>query len=117
MIFALLCCPALFNEPDRAIAGAVVIALDAVGLVFEDLNKRGLIMDGERKGTHRLLEPMRLIEEWVTNYALTLRPKLNPRIFTATDPHWWKEVKIEKYVARWGGEIAAEKLTGNLKTA
>lgn len=115
MIFALLCRPALFNEPYRAIAGAAVIALGAVGLVFEDINKRGLIMDGKHKGTRRLLEPRRLMEEWVTNYALTLRPKLNPRRFTATDPHWWKEVKIEKYVARWGGEIAAEKLTGYLK--
>ena len=52
------------------------------------------------------------------DYAQILRPKINPRRFTATNPYWWKEVtNIGDYYARWGGEVAAEKLTGYLKPA
>jgi len=56
-----------------------------------------------------------MIEEWVTNYPIKLRPKLNVKRFQAENPNWWKQLDVKHYEAQWGGEVAAEKLTGHLK--
>jgi hypothetical protein len=58
---------------------------------------------------------MRLFEEWVTNYPIKLRPKLNARRFRAENPEWWKQVDLTGLRAYWGGEIAAHRLTNYLK--
>jgi hypothetical protein len=114
-VFALLCRPDLINAPYRDIKQAAGIALGAVGWVFFDLNARGYTTGGKGKGDRRILERQRLIDEWVTNYPIKLRPKLNPKRFHAPDPAWWHPVDITQYNAQWGGEVAADKLTGHLK--
>lgn len=114
-VFALLCHPELVNAPYREIKQAAGIALGAVGWVFFDLDKRGFTTGGKRKGDRRILERQRLIEEWVTNYPIKLRPKLNPKRFHAQDPNWWRHVDITRYGAQWGGEVAADRLTGHLR--
>jgi hypothetical protein len=115
VIFALLCQPELLNAPYREINQAAGVALGAVGWVFLDLNNRGFTTGGNKKGDRHLLERNRLIDEWVTNYPIKLRPKLNPKRFHAPDPNWWQQVDITRYEAQWGGEVAADKLTGHLK--
>lgn len=117
MVFTILCKPELLNAPYREIKDVAGIALGAVGWVFFDLTKRGLVTGGEGKHDRRLLETKRLIDEWVTNYPLKLRPKLNPRKFRAPTPDWWKKIDVTRYKAQWGGEVAADKLTGYLKPA
>ena len=114
-IFALLCRPELLNAPYREIKQAAGIALGAVGGVFADLAARGYTTAVKGKGGRRLLEPQRLIDEWVAHYPVKLRPKLNPRRFHAAVPNWWQKTDITKYGAQWGGEIAADKLTAHLK--
>lgn len=115
VIFALLCRPELVNAPYRDIKEAAGVALGAIGWVFFDLNARGYAAGGKVKGDRRILEKKRLLEEWVTNYPIKLRPRLNPRRFQAPDTGWWRNVDITQYDAQWGGEVAAEKLTGYLK--
>ena len=115
VFFALLCKPELLNAPYRDINQAAGVALGAVGWVFFDLNARGYITGGKGKGDRVLLERQRLVQEWVTNYPIKLRPKLNPRRFRAPTTDWWKEVDITKYGAQWGAEVAAEKLTAYLR--
>lgn len=115
VFFALLCKPELLNAPYRDINQAAGVALGTVGWVFFDLNARGYITGGKGKGDRVLLERQRLVQEWVTNYPIKLRPKLNPRRFRAPKTDWWKEVDITKYGAQWGAEVAAEKLTGCLR--
>lgn len=115
VFFALLCKPELLNAPYRDINQAAGVALGTVGWVFFDLNARGYITGGKGKGDRVLLERQRLVQEWVTNYPIKLRPKLNPRRFRAPTTDWWKEVDITKYGAQWGAEVAAEKLTGYLR--
>lgn len=115
VIFALLCRQELLNAPYREIVRAAGVALGAVGWVFYDLQARGYTTGGTRKGDRRLLEPQRLFEEWVTHYPMRLRPKLTPRRFRAVTPDWWQRVDVTTYGAQWGGEVAAEKLTGYLK--
>src|SRR5712692_5960642 len=117
VVFALLCKPELLNAPYREIVDAAGVALGAVGWVFFDLVGRGLVGGGQRKRNRRFLEPKRLLDEWVTNYAIKLRPKLNPRRFRAPDANWWRKVHLAEGRAWWGGEVAADQLTHYLKPA
>ena len=114
--FVLLCKPELLNAPYREIAKAAGIGLGTVGWAFFDLERRGYITAGRQRRTRRLLEPTRLLDEWVTNFPIRLRPKLNPRRLRAPDPGWWERAHLPEG-ARWGGEVAAAKLTGHLKPA
>lgn len=114
MIFALLNRPNLAAAPYREIAKQAKVGLGTVGEVLVDLERRGFLAP-ERPGPRRLLALERLREEWVTHYPIKLRPKLNPRRFTASAPDWWRGLDARQYHAYWGGETAAEKLTGYLK--
>jgi len=117
IIFALLCQPKLANAPYREIAQAAGVALGTVGWALHDLEARGFAVGGKKKRTRRLIEPRRLMDEWVTNYAIKLRPKLNPQRFRAPEGEWWRETKLTDLNAYWGAEIAADRLTGYLKPA
>lgn len=115
VIFALLSQPKLVNAPYREINQAAGVALGNVGAVFNDLNERGYTTGGQKKGERRILERKRLIDEWVTHYPIKLRPKLNRQRFHAADPNWWRHADITQYGAQWGGEVAADTLTGQLR--
>jgi hypothetical protein len=115
VIFTLLCRPELLNAPYREITQAAGVALGTVGWVFNDLNARGYLIGGETKGGRRLVEPKRLLDDWVVNYPIKLRPKLDARRFRAADPNWWQRTDLATYGAYWGGEVAADRLTGYLK--
>ena len=115
VFFALLCKPELLNAPYRDINKAAGVALGTIGWVFFDLNARGYMTGGKGQGDRVLLERQKLVQEWVTNYPIKLRPKLNPKRFRAPKTDWWKNANITKYGAQWGAEVAAEKLTGYLR--
>lgn len=115
VIFALLCKPELLNAPYRDIVQIAGVALGTIGQVFDDLTERGFTTGGKRKGARVMLERNKLIDEWITNYPIKLRPKLNPRRFKAPKPDWWKALDITQYGAQWGAEVAAGKLTGYLR--
>lgn len=115
VIFSLLCQPVLINATYREIAKIAGVSIGNMGWIFDDLNARGISTGNKNNGNYRILEWKRLIDEWVTNYPMKLRQKLNSKRFNAADPNWWKDVDITKYGAQWGGEIAADKLTNNLK--
>lgn len=116
IVFALLHNPEMVAVPYREIAKAARVALGTVGDVLADLEERGHLAP-ETPGPRRLLAPDRLQDEWVTHYPIKLRPKLNARRFTAPTPDWWRELDVRQHHAYWGGEVAAEKLTGYLKAA
>ncbi len=113
--FALLCRPELIQTNYREIARAANVALGTVGPAVKDLEARGLLRFA-RGGARRLLDPKRLLEEWVTHYHTTLRPKLNPRRFEA-DADIPVARELTAYGAFWGGEVAADRLTHTLKPA
>jgi hypothetical protein len=116
VVFALLCQPKLLNAPYRDIVRAAGVALGAVGWVFYDLHGRGYVLGGQRTRDRRLVEPGRLLDEWVTNYPIRLRPRLNPQRFRLADPRWWQKARLPEG-AFWGGEVAAAKLTEHLNPA
>ena len=115
IVFALLCKPELLNAPYRETVEAARVAIGAIGRVLYDLGRRGYVVGGENKRNRRFVEPARLFEEWVTNYPIRLRPKLNLRRFRAENPDWWKYTNLHNLGAYWGGEVAADRLTQYLK--
>jgi len=113
--FALACRPALLQTTYREIAARAGVALGTVDPVLKDLEARGYVRF--QKGLDRkLLDPQHMIEEWVTHYPVTLRPKLNPQRFHA-DPERLHQTDLVQQNAYWGGEPGADKLTQYLKPA
>jgi hypothetical protein len=78
---------------------------------MRDLEARGHLT-GDRP--RRLLDPRRLLEEWVTHYPIALRPKLHSRRFDAPQ-ELLAQTDLNPLQAYWGGERAAERLTRHLK--
>jgi len=111
VVFALLCRPALLNAPYREIAQAAGVALGIVGGVFYGLAERGHLAGDNKTAARRFVDAGRLIEEWVINYPVKLRPKLTARRFAAPATDWWGKEQPEACKALWGGEVAAEMLT------
>lgn len=113
MIFALLCYDDLVNKPLREIAAYANVALGTVNNVFKDLKRKGyLIEKGGRQ--RRLVDKEKLIQQWATTYPDVLKPKLFLGKYTADDHEWWKDAQLPGK-ARWGGEVAAAKITSHLK--
>lgn len=111
--FALLSRPELVHAPYREIAHAAEAALGTITHVIRDLEARGFLTGDEHRA---LLDPRRLLEEWVTHYPITLRPKLHPRRFEAPK-EGFAQADLKTLGAYWGGEVAAERLTRFLKPA
>jgi hypothetical protein len=108
--FALLSRPTLVAAPYREIARAAGTALGSITHAMRDLEARALLAGDPLR---RLLDPGRLLEEWVTYYPISLRAKLNPRRFEA-EPEILAKADLVALRAYWGGERAAERLTGLL---
>ena len=63
--FTLLARPALVDATYREIARAAATALGSITHVMRDLEARGFLMGDKHR---RLLDPQRLLDEWVTHY-------------------------------------------------
>lgn len=113
VLFALLCKPTLINENYRAIAKAAGVAHGTVGWVMAELPRLGFA--GEIAGRRRLLQPDRLLQQWVEAYARMLRPKLLLGRYQADGKDWQATLDPLKYAAVWGGETAAAKMTNMLR--
>ena len=116
LTFALLCRPRLLDDNFRNIATAAGVALGTVGAAMKDLEARGFFNLETHPHLRKLLDPKRMLEEWVTHYPITLRPKLNLGQFRG-DPERLQHTTLAPLNAYWGGEPAAEKLTRYLKPA
>ena len=113
VMFALLCKQDLLNATYREIKEIAGVALGTIGWIFYDLEHRRYTI--KNKNGRVLQERKKLIQEWITNYPIKLRPKLNIIRFKALDVDWWKTVDITQYKAQWGAEVAAKNLTDYLR--
>ena len=116
LTFALLCRPELLNKDYRTIATHATVGLGTVSSDMKDLETRGFLSLETPPCDRKLLDPERMLEEWVTHYPVTLRPKLILGRFQA-EPESLQQAGMRQQKAFWGGEPAAEKLTGYLKPA
>jgi hypothetical protein len=113
VIFALLCNPGQVDRPYREIAQLAGVAHGTVGWVMAELPKLGFVAEvGQRR---RLLQPERLLQQWVEAYARTLRPKLVLGRYKTETLDWWKTIDPTKYGLKMGGEGAAARITHYLR--
>ncbi len=115
VVFGLLADPALLQAPYRELARATGVAVGTVGEVLKDLAEAGLLLNQGRK--RALIQEDRLLEGWIANYPYKLRPNLNPRRYRALRPQGWPTDTLDPLQAQWGGEVAADRLTGHLQPA
>jgi hypothetical protein len=113
LTFALLCRPDLLHGTYRGMMRAAKVALGTIGPAIKDMQNRGLLQFAPN-GKPRISDYGRLLEEWVTRYPTTLRPKLEARRFEA-DPQMLANADLKQQHAFWGGEPAADRLTHMLR--
>lgn len=113
VIFPLLCHPEWADRPYREIAQIAGVAHGTVGWVLTELTKLGLI--AEVGGKRRLLQPERLLQQWVEAHARTLRPRLLLGRFNSDQLDWYQTLDPGKYGYLLGGEPAAARLTQHLR--
>jgi hypothetical protein len=83
---------------------------------MSDLQRLGFIE--EIKGTRRLQNRSALIDRWTAAFAERLRPRLlrGRYQFVSDDRKTdWKEIPLRAPATLWGGEPAADLLTGHLR--
>jgi len=112
VIFAFLCKPDLIRATYRDVAAKARVALGTVAWVIKDLKRFGYIIEAG-KNIRRLVKREALLKTWMTGYEQLLRPKLLRNRYHAENQDWWQNTVIENAV--WGGEVAANKMTGYLK--
>lgn len=117
VVFTLLSHPALLDSPFKDIASIAGVSLGSAYNVLDDLQRRGYLINSSGPGRRKLLEPVRLIDEWAINFPTTLRTKLHLRRFSAPDPDWWRSMELGTFHCAWSSEVAAYNMTGYLKPA
>lgn len=113
VLFTLLCKPEIADLPYREIAVQAGVAHGTVGWVMAELPKLGFI--AQMNGKRRLIDAERLLAQWVTAYAQTLRPKLILARYEAARLDWAETMDAKDYGLLLGGEPAAARLTHNLR--
>jgi len=114
VVHALLTNPELLNAPYRDIKDVAGVAIGTIGWIFYDLKEAGFMVELNNK-KRRLENKKKLLDRWVEAYLEKLRPKQLVGRFTTDNEDWWKEVDLPMYGARWGGEVAAAKMTDYLR--
>ncbi len=89
------------------------MALGTVNWIMRELKELGYILDLGNKGLI-LARKEELLQRWVTAYPDQLRPKQFLGRYRG-EAGWWERKKPDAREVQWGGEIAAEKITGHLK--
>ena len=111
--------PARFERvgaPLRQLAADAGVGLGTAAAVMDDLAVRGHLTP-PGAGEVRLLDVRRLAEEWTILYPMRLRPKLVRGRYAAADAAWWEAAALAPGRAVFGGEVAADRMTGQLKPA
>jgi len=112
VIFTLLTIEDAVNLTYREIANLAGVALGTVGWIFRDLKLLGYIRVYKHK--RKIMNRDKLVNRWLEAYPTEMRPKLNPKRFTAPDRNWWIQEDLNRYGVLLGGETAAAVLTKHL---
>lgn len=116
VLFALLCNPQAVNRPYRELATMAGVAHGTVGWVIPDLQQQGFVRDLKgKRGTRRLFDADRLLNQWADAYARVLRPRTLIGRYYVPTLDGWREWPLAEQGALWGGEPAAAVLTDYLR--
>ncbi|WP_375446097.1 type IV toxin-antitoxin system AbiEi family antitoxin [uncultured Fibrella sp.] len=115
----LLTHPDQINEPMRTIAQQAGASLETVHRAKSSLQQRGFIME-IRKKEWALVNRKTLIDKWIEAYATRLKPSLLIRRYRqlkSASTNDWTTKLLDTPMTQWGGEPAADGLTGLLRPA
>jgi len=110
IIYAFLCNPRLEDAPFREIADKADVALGTVGWFMRTLRELGFLIDMGGRG-YKLVQKDALFQRWITAYPERLRPKQILGRYKGEYNDWWNKKELHNLNAKWGGEVAAAKLT------
>lgn len=116
LLFCLLLGESVADRTYRNLASAAQISRGAVGYIMGDLQRLGFLEEVGK--TRRLRNRSALIDRWTAAYAERLRPRLlRGRYQFVSDDRkaGWKEIPLRAPATLWGGEPAADLLTGHLR--
>lgn len=117
LIFNFLVDPEKIHLPYRDLAALAEISLGSVGTIMQELTELNFIL--KTKQAKKLKNTRELLNRWITAYHDVLRPRLlkkQMRFIKQDSYNNWKEIDLAKIngTAFWGGEPAANLLTGYL---
>jgi hypothetical protein len=116
VLFTLLCNPQAVNRPYRDLGKMAGVAHGTVGWVIPDLQKQGFVDDRNgKRGTRRLFQHERLLNQWADAYARALRPRTLLGRYYVQTLDGWKDWPLAEHGAQWGGEPAGALLTDYLR--
>ena len=118
LIFQFLVDPEKTQLPYRELAELADISLGSVGMIMQELTDLNFIL--KTKQTKKLKNTKDLLKRWITAYHDVLRPRLLKKQMRFINPdsyNRWKEIDLARIngTAFWGGEPAANLLTGYLQ--
>jgi hypothetical protein len=102
----------LVSQSYRDIGTATGISHSTVGWIMADLINQGFVVLRE-DGSRMLADRKRILEQWTQAYIDRLRPGLRLARYRPGKMDWWKDVDPRQGL--WSGEVAAAKMTGQLK--
>lgn len=115
LVFQLLLDEAFINLTYREMARQLNIGLGDFNYVFNGLKHAGYLLK-VNKNTYRLQNKKELFNRWITEYKEKLEPELlmdTFRFLNEGDFLNWKKIPLDYNLTHWGGEPAADLLTGN----
>lgn len=116
VLFTLLCNPQAVNRPYRELADMAGVAHGTVGWVIPDLQQQGFVHDlNGKRGTRRLFQHERLVNQWTDAYARVLRPRTLLGRYYVQTLDGWEDWPLAEHGASWGGEPAGALLTDYLR--
>jgi hypothetical protein len=117
VIFLLLQKAESINDPYRTIGDRVGVSHGTVRYVLEDLATLGYV-EVTSTGERLLSKRNDLIRKWAERYGEALRPRLlrgRYRSRHSSIRKGWKDIGLDPQRSLWGGEVAADYVTGMLK--
>jgi len=117
LLFQFLIDPQKTQLPYRHLADLANISLGSVGMIMQELIDLNFIL--KTKQTKKLKNTKELLNRWITSYHDVLRPRLlkkQMRFINQDNYNRWKDIDFTRIngKAYWGGEPAANLLTGYL---
>lgn len=114
LIFSLITCPENLQLSYRELAAQSGISLGAVSTIMKELEKLNFILKTPAKRV--LKNKKKLLERWVMAYGDVLKPRIFVKRMRLVKNDWLSlPIDALKNNLLWGGEPAAQLLTGRLK--
>jgi len=114
VVFALLCKQNMEQSTYRDIAAAAGVALGTVAGVMKDLAQQRYLLELADRG-RILVKKEDLADKWIDAYISRFRGRRLIGRYAAHREHFWRDSDLGPLTAKWGGEVAAQKLTHYLK--